>query len=142
MSDKLDLILEAINGINKRLDNIEGEMNRRFDEVDKRFNAVDERFTEVDKRFEAVDKQFQTINERFDNVDKQLTDIRRMVDRSNVASTSGDESLLRMITEIRDNMVTKEEIRHANERLDAQSFLIARTQERVEMLRMKEAKKQ
>jgi hypothetical protein len=34
-------------------------------------------------------------------------------------------------------MMTKEEIRDANERLDAQSFLIARTQERIEMLALK-----
>jgi uncharacterized protein YoxC len=128
MSDKLDLILEALNGINKRLESVENGQQALKDEINRRFN-------EVDKRFAAVD-------ERFDSVDKQLADIRRFVDRTNIASTAGDEKLLQMITEIRDNMATKDEIREAQERMDAQTLLIARTQERVEMMRMKEAKKQ
>jgi hypothetical protein len=36
------------------------------------------------------------MNRRFDEVDKQLADVRRMVDRSNFASTGGDEKLLQL----------------------------------------------
>ncbi len=45
-------------------------MDKRFEELqhqmDKRFDAVDKRFEAVDKRFEAMDKRFEEITRRLD----------------------------------------------------------------------------
>lgn len=51
---------------------MKGDMNRRFDEVDKKFADVDKKFTDVDRRFDEVDKKFTEIYRRFDEVDKRF----------------------------------------------------------------------
>lgn len=49
-----------------RLDDFRGEVNRRFDNVDRRF---DEAAADVNRRF---DKAAADVNRRFDEVDKRL----------------------------------------------------------------------
>ena len=65
------------------------QMNLRFEEMqrnmDKRFDAVDKRFEEMqqgmDKRFEAVDKRFESMDKRFESMDKRFDDMIRRMDR-------------------------------------------------------------
>lgn len=88
MSDKLDLILSALQGVQGEIQ----KLNQRIDTMEK------------------------NINRRFDAVDNQFTDMRRLIDRDNIASTAGDEKLLDMITDIHKNMATKEDV---TERIEA-----------------------
>jgi hypothetical protein len=52
------------------------EMEQRFDRIDRRFEAVDRRFEAVDRRFEAVDRRFELVDQRFDAVDLKLDVLR------------------------------------------------------------------
>jgi hypothetical protein len=52
-----------------RLDDLNRNVDRRFDQVDQRFDQVDRRFKQVDGRFQEVDR-------RFDQVEEQLRDLR------------------------------------------------------------------
>ena len=54
------------------LEQIRGEMDKRFAELDKRFDEIDKRFVEVDKRFSEVDKRLSDLNDRFNILDKKV----------------------------------------------------------------------
>ena len=55
--------------MDKRLEDLQIQMDRRFEAVDKRFEAVDKRFETVDKRFEdmqiQMDRRFTSVDRRF-----------------------------------------------------------------------------
>ena len=68
------MLLNRMNDQNKRIDDMNTEMNRRFDNVNKRFddvnNEMNRRFDtmngEMNRRFDDVNKRFDTMNQRFD----------------------------------------------------------------------------
>ena len=70
---KEDLILQAIAGLSKKLD-----------EYDKRFESIDKRLEAIDKRFESIDKRFKSIDKRFDAVDAQMEAIRQGIVDNNI----------------------------------------------------------
>ncbi len=49
-----DLLIRILEQMDKRFEEMRGDMNKRFEQVDKRFEQVDKRFEQVDKRFEAL----------------------------------------------------------------------------------------
>lgn len=57
---------------NQRFEEMQAQMDRRFEAVDNRFEAVDKRFEAVDKRFESIDNRFEAIDKRLDTMDKRL----------------------------------------------------------------------
>lgn len=65
-----------------------GDMQERFELVDKRFELaeirfeqIDRRFEEVDRRFEQVDKRFEEIDRRFEQIDRRFEELTRRIDR-------------------------------------------------------------
>jgi predicted nucleic acid-binding Zn-ribbon protein len=56
----------------KPLGEFRGEVNARFDKVDKQFEKVDERFDKVDARFEKVDERFEKVDKRFEKVEGKI----------------------------------------------------------------------
>jgi len=87
-----ELMLEGFNRVDKRFEQLIGEMNARFEQVDKRFeqlisemNArfaqVDKRFEQMERRFEQIDKRFEQIDKRFEQVDKRFEVITSRIDR-------------------------------------------------------------
>jgi exonuclease VII large subunit len=73
--------------VNQRLDDLQVQMDKRFEAVDQRFESIDKRLddlqTQMDKRFEAVDqrfeamqqmmdKRFEVVDQRFESMDKRL----------------------------------------------------------------------
>jgi chromosome segregation ATPase len=76
--------------VNKRFDAIDQLFNahdqrfdahdKRFDEIDQRFDAHDKRFDEIDQRFDAHDKRFDEIDQRFDAHDKRFDGIDQHLD--------------------------------------------------------------
>lgn len=69
--------LQAIDEIiQKRIGESEERTNQRFEEMqaqmDRRFEAVDKRFESIDNRFEAIDKRLDTMDARFDAMDNRL----------------------------------------------------------------------
>jgi len=74
---KFDLLLDGYAMTNKKIDDLRGEMNNRFEAIDARFNAIDERFEAVDDRFNAIDKRFAAIDDKFEAVFDVLDDIKK-----------------------------------------------------------------
>ena len=69
--------LQAIDEIiQKRIGESEARTNQRFEEMqaqmDRRFEAVDNRFEAIDNRFEAIDNRLDTMDKRFDAMDNRL----------------------------------------------------------------------
>ena len=67
--------------MDKRFEDMQESMDKRFEAVNKRFEAMDKRFEDLyrymDKRFEAVDKRFETVDKRFEAVDKRFEDMNK-----------------------------------------------------------------
>ena len=61
-----ELMMEGFHRIDKRFEQLIGEMNARFAQVDKRFEQVEKRFEQVDKRFEQIDRRFEVMTTRID----------------------------------------------------------------------------
>ena len=63
--------------LNRRLDGMNKEMNRRFDDVNKRFDDtnrdVNKRFDDVNKRFDDTNRD---VNKRFDGLQQQVGELR------------------------------------------------------------------
>lgn len=57
-SQKLDLILSKLNGIDARLDG----MDSRFDGMDSRFDGIDARFDGIDTRFDGIDAKIENLD--------------------------------------------------------------------------------
>jgi hypothetical protein len=58
--------------INLRFEEMQRNMDKRFDAMDKRFEAVDKRFEAMDKRFESMDKRFESMDNRFNELGRRL----------------------------------------------------------------------
>jgi archaellum component FlaC len=56
----------------EQIENRLKDVDKRLDGVDKRFDRVDKQFEDVDKRFQDVDKRFQDVDRRFEDVDKRF----------------------------------------------------------------------
>ena len=61
-----ELMMEGFHRIDKRFEQLIGEMNARFAQVDKRFEQVEKRFEQIDKRFEQIDRRFEVMTTRID----------------------------------------------------------------------------
>ena len=48
------MLLARMNDQNKRIDNLNGEMNRRFENVDRRFDEMNSRFDTMNQRFDET----------------------------------------------------------------------------------------
>ena len=78
IDSKLDLVVEGHQTLDKKIDNLQGEMNERFKEVDYKFGVVFERFNEVDARFNEVDAKFETV---FDELHLIRNELKEKVSR-------------------------------------------------------------
>ena len=73
----------------EQIENRLKDVDKRLDGVDKRFDRVDKQFEDVDKRFQDVDRRFQDVDRRFEDVDKRFkslaagirTDLKRELKR-------------------------------------------------------------
>ncbi|MDR4521470.1 MAG: hypothetical protein R3E36_12920 [Nitrosomonas sp.] len=61
-----ELMMEGFHRVDKRFEQLIGEMNARFAQVDKRFEQVEKRFEQIDKRFEQIDRRFEVMTTRID----------------------------------------------------------------------------
>ena len=73
--------LQAIDEIiQKRIGESEARTNQRFEEMqaqmDRRFEAVDNRFEAIDNRFEAIDNRLDAMDKRFDAIDNRLDEMK------------------------------------------------------------------
>lgn len=57
------------------IEELHGEMQAGFEQIENRLKDVDKRLDGVDKRFDRVDKQFEDVDKRFQDVDKRFEDV-------------------------------------------------------------------
>jgi len=66
----------AIDMLNKRFEDLQKYLDKRFESIDRRFETVGRRFEDLlnymDRRFDAVDKRFEDMNRRFDGLVRLL----------------------------------------------------------------------
>ena len=67
------MLLSRMNDQNKRIDDMNNDMNRRFDNVNTRFDAMN---SEMNRRFDDVNKRFDTMNQRFDETTLLIGELR------------------------------------------------------------------
>ena len=68
-----EMILQAINGINGRLDKMDGRLDKmesRLDKMESRLDNMDSRFDNMDSRFDKMESE---MNQRFDTLEKKVT---------------------------------------------------------------------
>ena len=114
---RFDHMQDQINGLRYDLKEFKGDVNKRFDSVDKRFDSMkadmDQRFERVDKRFDAmkadmdqrferVDQRFERVDQRFAQVDKRfeqmIASIDRLTDKLDYRDEKQRSFTLRMFT--------------------------------------------
>lgn len=76
-----ELMMEGFHRIDKRFEQLIGEMNARFAQVDKRFEQVEKRFEQMEKRFEQIDKRFEQVEKRFEQIDRRFEVMTARIDR-------------------------------------------------------------
>ncbi len=69
----LFLLLARLNEQNKRIDDLNTDMNRRFENVDRRFDTMN---GEMNRRFDDVNKRFDAMNQRFDETTLLIGELR------------------------------------------------------------------
>ena len=74
-----ELILQGFKQSDKRFEDLQRNMEHRFEQVDKRFEQVDKHFEQVDKRFEQVDKRFEQVNKQFEQQHKEIMSIHQEI---------------------------------------------------------------
>lgn len=57
------------------IEELHGEMQAGFEQIENRLMDVDKRLDGVDKRFDRVDKQFEDVDKRFQDVDRRFEDV-------------------------------------------------------------------
>ncbi len=72
LKSQRELMLMGFEQTNKRFEDIQKYMDKRFEQIDKRFEQVDKRFEQVDKRFEQIDKRFEQVDKRFEDVNSKF----------------------------------------------------------------------
>ncbi len=72
LKNQRELMKQGFDQIDKRLELMQINMDKRFEQVDKRFEQVDKRFEQVDKRFEQVERRFEQVNKHFDEVNTRI----------------------------------------------------------------------
>ena len=76
---------KRFDAVDKRFEQMQLNMDKRFEAVDKRFEAVDKRFEQMqlnmDQRFDAVERRFEATDKRFEAMDKRFEELTRRLDR-------------------------------------------------------------
>mgnify|MGYP001031392008 CR=1 FL=1 len=76
IDQKLDLILNKLEGHDKKFDAIEDRLNKienRLNEHDKRFNDIESKLDEHNKRFNTIEAKLDEYNKRFDSIELKIT---------------------------------------------------------------------
>ena len=80
-------ILEALIGVNTRLD----KMDTRLDKIDTRLDGMDVRLDSIEARLDSVEGDLKSVKLRLDNLEQNVSDIR--------AAQAKDSNLLRIVFE-------------------------------------------
>ena len=83
IDQKLDLILNKLEGHDKKFDAIEDRLNKienRLNEHDKRFNDIESKLDEHNKRFNTIEAKLDEHNKRFNTIEAKLDEYNKRFD--------------------------------------------------------------
>ena len=83
IDQKLDLILNKLEGHDKKFDAIEDRLNKienRLNEHDKRFNDIESKLDEHNKRFTTIEAKLDEHNKRFNTIEAKLDEYNKRFD--------------------------------------------------------------
>lgn len=69
-------VLQAIVGIDKKVDNLD----KRVDNLDKRVDSLDKKVDNLDERFNRLDKKVDHIDKRVDHLEQKVNDLEQKTD--------------------------------------------------------------
>jgi len=72
LKNQRELMKQGFDQIDKRIELLQMNMEKRFEQIDKHFEQVDKRFEQIDKHFEQVDKHFDEVNARIENISTKM----------------------------------------------------------------------
>lgn len=127
-----DQILKAIEGLGKKMVELDVKNEKRFEKVDKQFESVDQQFRLMDNRFVTIDRRFNTIDERFNGIDEQFEGVERKFEGINQKFEGIDdqfkgiddqfEGLFEIVTFIKDTAASKEDLVRVETGLEVRIF--------------------
>jgi len=92
LKNQHELMKQGFDQIDRRIELLQINMDKRFEQVDKRFEQVDKRFEQVDKRFEQmqlnIDKRFEQVDKRFEQIDKRFEQVDKRFEEVNLSIKS------------------------------------------------------
>ncbi len=76
LKNQRELMLRGFEQMDKRFEDMQKYMDKRFEQTEKRFEQIDKRFEDMqkymDRRFEQIDRRFEQVERRFEQIDKRL----------------------------------------------------------------------
>ncbi len=73
-------ILNAINGLNNKFDNLESNfdgLNNKFDNLENKFNVLENKFSGLESNFDSLKNNFNSLNNKFDNFEEDLSSVKQ-----------------------------------------------------------------
>lgn len=92
MTEFEEKMLQAISGINSRLDSMEKRFDSRLDSMEKRLDGMDNRFEGMDNRFDGIDS-------RLENLEKDVSDVKADIKSMKLTQETEVAPVLKMLLE-------------------------------------------
>lgn len=99
MTEFEEKMLQAISGINSRLDSMEKRFDSRLDSMEKRFDGMDSRLDGMDSRLDGMDKRFDGIDNMLDVLEKDMSDVKGDIKAINITLETEVAPVLKMLLE-------------------------------------------
>lgn len=154
MNEKLDLILSELQALNKgqkALEKRQTRLEERFVSLEERQVGLEERFTSLEERQTGLEERFTSLEERqtaLESGQRELHQMIRAIRDNQLETRAGFDGMRHDLAHMKGDMteikaalptfVTRDEFKQVNERLDIQTYLIGRAQERIELLEQRE----
>ncbi|MBO5167261.1 MAG: hypothetical protein J6B90_11775 [Lachnospiraceae bacterium] len=106
-SEKLDLLIQKFEGVDKRLDGIDA----RLDGIDARLDGIDARLYGIDARLDGIDARLDGVAVRLDNMETDIKDIKLTIEnelRVNIQRIA--EGHLDLDRKLREALVPNQEV--------------------------------
>ena len=92
MTEFEEKMLQAISGINSRLDSMEKRFDSRLDSMEKRLDGMDNRFEGMVNRFDGIDS-------RLENLEKDVSDVKADIKSMKLTQETEVAPVLKMLLE-------------------------------------------
>lgn len=110
-------ILNAINGLNNKFDNLENNfdgLNNKFDNLESNFNGLNNKFDNLENKFNGLENKFSGLESNFDSLRNDFNSLNNKFDNFEEDLSSVKQSCLRMEVEHREILAILKDAAAAN----------------------------